>query len=886
MYYTQSVKTVLKTLETDETLGLSAKEAQKRLLKYGSNTLPIKKKPPIFFKFVEQFKDFLILVLLAATLVSFLLGEWIDAIAIASIVLINSIIGFVQEIQAEKTLESLKEKDILYALVERDGSLEKIPNAEVVPGDIVILEEGSLSPADVRLCESYSLRVDESILTGESHPATKNWQAITPKEVPLADRVNMVYKDTVVVAGRGKAVVVATGQSTEMGKIASSLEETIPPKTLLTVELEKVGTFLTKIIGVIVLFMFLINILKNVPFVENLLTSIALAVAAIPEGLPAIVTIVLSLGVKRLADKKTIVKKLMAGETLGAVKIIATDKTGTLTQNKINVTNIILPNGEEFSVVGEGYLPKGSFFDKNKKITDPEKNPGLVSLLRIGVLASNAKINHYQVIGDTTEGALVVASQRAGLNDKEINSAEPRLFEVPFSAERKMMSVAVQINATSDHFLYSKGAPEEILKRCKITSSQQKAILETTQQLAQKGLRSLAVAQKKLTITEVKNLLEKDKLEEKEMTYLGLFGMQDPLRPEVKEALSQAKLAGIRTIMITGDHKVTALSIAREAGIVEKNETVLTENEVQEMTINELAQEIKNGVNVFARISPLGKLKIVQAIKSLPNTPVAVTGDGVNDAAALQAANIGVAMGQTGTDVTREVADVVITDDNYATIIDAVREGRVIFANLVKFIRYLISCNISEVIVVASAVVFGLPPPLLPIQILWINLITDGPPALALGVDPPEKDIMRKPPRDLSTPLLHRKRWMYMLIEGSMIGLTVFVIYLVTLNKWNYQVAQTITFASLSMAQLVHAFNNRSTRKSLFTVGVFTNKILVATVFFSIILQILVIHSSFGRLVFKTVALDTNQWLIIALAAIFPFILVEIKKQLRFRILP
>ncbi len=886
MFYTQSVKTVLKTLETDPSLGLSSKEAQKRFQKYGPNTLPIKKKPWIFFKFIDQFRDFLILVLLAATLVSFLLGEWIDAIAIASIVLINSIIGFVQEIQAEKTLESLKEKDILYALVMRNGSLEKIPSHEVVPGDIVILEEGSLTPADVRLCESFSLRVDESLLTGESHPSTKNWQALFSKEVPLADRVNMVYKDTVVVAGRGKAIVVATGQNTELGKIASSLEETIPPKTLLTVELEKVGTFLTKIIGVIVLFMFLINILKNVPFVENLLTSIALAVAAIPEGLPAIVTIVLSLGVKRLADKKTIVKKLMAGETLGAVKIIATDKTGTLTQNKINVTNIILPNGEEFSVVGEGYLPKGLFFDKNKKITEPDKNPTLISLLRIGILASNAKVNHNQVIGDTTEGALVVAAQRAGLNDQEINSAQPRLFEIPFSADRKMMSVAVQIDDTSDHFLYSKGAPEVILGKCNMTAIEKRAILDITHQLAQKGLRSLAVAQKKLTNAEVKNLLEKDKLEEKEMTYLGLFGMQDPLRPEVKEALSQAKLAGIRTIMITGDHKITALSIAREAGIVEKNDTVLTENEVQKLTINELAREIKNGVNVFARISPLGKLKIVQAIKSLPNTPVAVTGDGVNDAAALQAANIGVAMGQTGTDVTREVADVVITDDNYATIIDAVREGRVIFANLVKFIRYLISCNLSEVIVVASAVVFSLPPPLLPIQILWINLITDGPPALALGVDPPEKDIMRKPPRDLSTPLLHRKRWMYMLIEGSMIGLTVFIIYLIALNKWNYQIAQTITFASLSLAQLVHAFNNRSTRKSLFTIGVFTNKILVTTVFFSIILQILVIHSDLGRLVFKTVPLATNQWLIIALAAIFPFILVEIKKQLRFRILP
>lgn len=886
MWYQKSAETVIADLQTDAVAGLSRHEATHRLAKHGPNLLPTKKKPPIILKFFDQFKDVLVIILLAATLVSFLLGEIIDAIAIAAIVFLNAILGFLQEIQAEKTLESLKEKEILYALILREERIEKIPFAAVVPGDILILEEGAKIPADARVIESFSLRIDESILTGESFPTTKHPKELPQEAIPLADRVNMVYKDTQVVAGRGKAVVTATGKETEIGKIALFLEGAKPGKTPLTLELEKVGHILTIIIGIIAAGVFFLNFAQRVPFVESLLVSISLAVAAIPEGLPAIVTIVLSLGVKRLAEKKTLVKKLSAVETLGAVKIIATDKTGTLTQNKINAVHVILKSGKQFTIEGEGYQSSGIFFDEKKKIVDPVNYPHLEEILRAGVLASNATVNEGKVIGDTTEAALVVAAARANFNIEEIRTAEPRIFEVPFSAERKMMSVVVRVNETGDHLLYAKGAPEVIINKCNLSKEIKKRYLAIAQKMAKEGLRSLAISQKKITKNEVKNALEKDILGEKDLELLGVVGMQDPLRPEVIGALASAKLAGIHTIMITGDHKATAAAIATQAGISKPADKVLTEDDVVNLSKKELALEIKKGINVFARISPLSKLKIIEAIKSLPDTQVAVTGDGVNDAPALSAAHIGIAMGQTGTDITREVADMVITDDNYATIVEAIREGRVIFANLVKFIRYLISCNISEVIVVAAGVFFGTPLPLIPIQLLWINLITDGLPALALGVDPSEFDVMKRPPRDLTQGILHKTRLVYMAIEGLIMGVTVFLLFLFCLSKFSYPTAQTMIFTTLSFSQLVHAFNNRSTRKSLFALGIFSNKYLVGATIVSVFLQLLVVQTGWGNFVFKTVALNLTHWLIIAFVSLVPFVVVEVKKQLRFRILP
>lgn len=886
-YYQDSQKKVIQLLQADQNTGLSRQEVKKRLAKIGPNLLPTKKKPPIIFKFFDQFKNILIIILLFATGISLLVGEIIDALAIIAIVAINATIGFVQEVQAERTLESLKQKDILLALVLRENTIEKVPFTDIVPGDILILEEGAKIPADARVIESFSLRVDESILTGESLPVAKNPKPLPKKETALADRINMIYKDTKVTAGRGKAVVVATGKETEIGKIALFLGETKPGKTPLTKELEKVGHTLTIVITVIAAIVFLLNYLAKVPFVDSLLVSISLAVAAIPEGLPAIVTIVLSLGVKRLAEKKTIVKKLPAVETLGAVQIIASDKTGTLTQNKINVVKIILASGKKINVQGEGYNTEGMFFAEKRKVINPQKFTQLEAILRAGVIASNACFdNENNLIGDTTEGALLVAARRANLNIETARAAEPRLYEVPFSSERKMMSVVVKVNETGDHLLYAKGAPEVILERCSLSDTEKKKVLLNFQKMNEQGLRSLALSYRKISKEEVRRALEEEILEEKDFIFLGIVAMQDPLRPEVKEALEAARQAGIRTIMITGDHKKTAASIAIEAGIMQQGGKVLTEEDIITLSQNALAQEIKKGINVFARISPMGKLRIVEAIKSLPHIQVAVTGDGVNDAPALTASHIGIAMGQTGTDITREVADMVIIDDNYATIVTAIEEGRTIFTNLVKFIRYLISCNLSEIIVVSAGVIFGTPLPLLPIQILWINLITDGLPALALGVDPPEYDVMKKPPRDLSEGILHKKRWVYMFIEGSIMGVSVFLLFLFALNYFSYPIAQTLTFCTLAFSQLVHAFNNRSTRKSLFQVGILTNKPLLFAAIISILLQVLVVQTSLGNFVFKTESLNLYYWIIIASVSLIPFFVVELKKQLRFRILP
>lgn len=881
MFYQHSISSLIKEFDADPSAGLTSQETEKRLAKYGANLFLAKKKPPLYLKLADQFKDVLVLILLAATIISYLLGDMLDALAISAIVILNAAIGFVQAVQAEKTLEALKEKDILTTLVLRDGQMEKIPAATIVKGDILILEEGEKIPADARVIESFSLRVDESILTGESMPVNKNSEIIR-KNVPLADRTNMLYKDTKILAGRGKAIVVATGKETETGQIAKYLDEAKEIKTPLTLELDKVGRVLTVIIGFVAAFIFILNTLARVPLVESLLISISLAVAAIPEGLPAIVTIVLSLGVKRLAQKKTIVKKLPAVETLGAIKVIATDKTGTLTQNKINVVKIILADGQEFDIEGEGYAPTGTFFHK-KKIVDPLKYSALELVLRAGVLASNAQIKEgvysdNKVIGDTTEAALLVAAQRAKLDIEEIREGEQRLYEVPFSAERKMMSAIAKVNDTGDHLLYSKGAPEVILGRCNLKDEEKREILAKIKIMAQKGLRSLAIAQRNLTKEEVKKALEEDFLEESGFIFMGLAFMQDPLRPEVKEAIREAKLAGITTIMITGDHRETAKAIAIAAGIQSGTDQVFTEEDIRDLTNQELAGIIRKGAKVFARISPMGKLKIVEAIKSIPGTLVAVTGDGVNDTPALSCAHIGIAMGKTGTDLTREVAGIVITDDNYATIVDAVKEGRVIFANLVKFTRYLISCNISEVLVIAAAVVLGTPIPLFPIQILWINLITDGAPALALGLDSPEFDVMKKPPRDISEGILHKKRWTYMTIEGVIIGGSVFLLFIYAMLSYQLVVAQTMAFCTLSFAQLVHAFNNRSTRKSIFKIGLFSNPYLVAAAVFSIGLQVLVTQTYWGNLVFKTIALDWQKWIIVILVSFIPLVVSEIKK--------
>ena len=888
MHYKKSVEDIAREFKTNLTAGLNTTDAKRRLAENGPNLLPEKLKSPLILNFIGQFKNLLVAILLVAAVISLLLGDVLDATVIFAIVMLNASIGFIQEVQAEKTLESLKQKEILMAFVVRDGLIKKMPAAELVVGDLLILEEGQKIPADARIVEEFSLTADESILTGESMSVSKNSLKLTAK-LSLADWTNMVFKDTEIVAGRGKAIVTATGPETQIGKIAQALAETPKEKTPLTRELERVGRMLTTVIGIITLTIFFLNIFQNISWIESLLISISLAVAAIPEGLPAIVTVVLSVGVKRLAEKKSIIKKLPAVETLGAVKIIATDKTGTLTQNKINVVRIIT-NSLNIRVEGHGYALSGKFYDQKNKLLNVTDNQELINLLNAACLANNASVNSAdskqpKIYGDATEAALLVASYRAGLDGDTLKNNNKRLFEMPFSSDRKMMSVVTR-DKRGNYYLYSKGAAEKMLNLLNLPLNKKNEIMTENNRLAADGLRVLLVAGKKLSRKEALEAVDKKKVSETDLTYYGLTAMQDPLRSEVKSAIAQAKRAGIRTIMITGDHKETARTIAKEAGIIIGDEAILLEEDIEKMAVKELSIAIENGVSVFARISPLGKLKIIEAIKQIPLTQVAVTGDGVNDAPALKSSHIGIAMGLTGTDITREVADMIITDDNYATIITAIREGRVIFANLVKFIRYLISCNLSEVIVVSAAVLFGTPMPLFPIQILWVNLVTDGLPALALGMDPPEYDVMRKPPRDLSEGLLHRKRWIYMLIEGSVIGFSTFLLYLFALNRYNYATAQTMAFSTLAFAQLVHAFNNRSTRLSLFKLGILSNHYLVTAVSLSIMLQYLVVQSSFGNRIFKTAYLTGTEWAYIAAFSLIPLLFVEIKKALRFRLLP
>ncbi|MBI2616553.1 cation-transporting P-type ATPase [Candidatus Gottesmanbacteria bacterium] len=889
MWYTKPARDVVEEFRTNQTSGLTLKEALKRLRLYGPNILPEPKKPPVILKLFAQFKNFLVIILIFAAIISFIVGDALDAIVIAAIVLLNATIGFIQEVGAEKNLDALKATEKLNVLVVRDGETEELPSENLVPGDILILEEGSKIPSDGRIIEAYSLKIDESILTGESLPVTKRDESIVG-ELPLGDQINMVFRDSQIVSGRGKAVVTATGQHTEIGKIAAFLGTHEDSVTPLTKEIDGVAKMLTIIISAIAAMIFLYSLLGQLALFESLLLSISLAVAAIPEGLPAIITIVLSLGVKRMAIKKTIVRKLPSVETLGGIRIIATDKTGTITQNKIRVVEICVSGQRYVLKTLEG---KTTFFDEEKHIINPIANPLLEKLITIGVVANNATLHESnkdrdepKVIGDTTEGALLLAGSGVGISFKNIKQNYKRVFEVPFSSERKLMSVITTINNTDDHMLYVKGAPEVVLSKCKISEIEKEAILADTELFAKKGLRSLAIAEKKLSKKDVKIALEEEILAEEDLTFIGLVGMQDPLRAEIKPAIEAAKLAGIRTIMITGDHQETARTIAIEAGITTPSDPVYTEKDFERLTDEEFKKLLMENANVFARISPMGKLRIVETLKKIPHTHIAVTGDGVNDAPALKASHIGIAMGRSGTDVTRQIADMVITDDNYATIIDAIREGRVIFANLVKFTRYLISCNISEVIIIAFSVFFVMPIPLLPLQILWINLITDGLPALALGVDPPEYDVMKRPPRDLSLGILHRKRWAYMISEGMVMGAGVLIIFLYSLTKFTLVESQTIAFTSLALMQLVHALNNRSTRASIFKLGIFSNPYLLLAIGVSFLLQLLAVQTNFGNSIFKTQALTLPEWFLIFEGVLAFFLLIELKKLLRFRILP
>lgn len=898
--YRQPIKEVLTAFDTDAHSGLSEGEARSRLDKYGKNELMAEKPVPAWRKFLAQFQDVLVILLLVATLIS--AGLWLyerdsalpyEAIAIFAVVLLNAIMGYIQQARAEEAMAALRQMTAAQANVIRDSTRQSIPATDVVPGDIIILEEGNTVPADARVIQSTALQTAEAALTGESLPVLKDELPIE-REVGLGDRDNMVFSGTVAVYGHGRAVATATGMQTEMGRIAGMLKETPVEDTPLQKELHRVG----KLLGIIVVAIAVV-IISTILLVEDvrgfsalfdvLILGVALAVAAVPESLPAVVTVVLSLGVQRMARKNAIVRHLAAVETLGSANVVASDKTGTLTKNEMTVLAVITASGR-INLEGTGYAPEGEVHREGGGEIDGALQLEFVRALAAADRASNAVLHErngrWAVHGDPTEGALIVAARKAGLEAEVLNARLVRVGEVPFSSERKIMSTVHSDTEQEERLLvFTKGAPDVLLARCTqelvgdeikpLTEERRLEILESNEELAGEALRTLAVSFRILP----KDMLKQEEFDEnieKDLVFMGLIGMIDPPRREAKDAVARAIAAGVRPIMITGDHPKTATVIAEELGIPAHGEAV-TGAELEKMPEEKLDRKVQE-VSVYARVNPEHKLRIVKALQR-GGAIVAMTGDGVNDAPALKTADIGVAMGITGTDVSKEASDVVLADDNFATIVAAVEEGRAIFSNIRKFLRYLLSSNLGEVMIMFFGLLLadvigltaedrtGIVLPLLATQILWINLVTDGPPALALGVDPADPGIMKEPPRPREEGVITHSMWAGNLFTGAVMAAGTLFVLDASLagglieSTGSLRYAQTMTFNTVVFFSLFVVFNARSDKQSAF-VGLFSNKWLWGAVLLSILLQVMVIYIPFLQQAFSTVSLSPGDWLL------------------------
>lgn len=899
--YRKEVDEVITALETDVQSGLNDAEANKRLSLFGANQLVAAESVPAWKKFLAQFTDTLVVLLLVATVISAALWFYqrssalpYEAIAIFGVVLLNAILGFVQETRAEKAVTALRAMSAADARVVRDGQPCTVPATNLVPGDIILLEEGDTIPADARVIQSVAMNVAESALTGESIPVEKGPAPLT-EEVGLGDRNNMLFSGTAVTYGRGRAVVVGTGMQTEMGHIAGMLESTEDVRTPLQIELDTVGRLLGIIVVVIAIVMIaMILIVEDVhgfsAYFDVMILGVALAVAAVPEGLPAVVTAVLSLGVQRMAKRKAIVRHLAAVETLGSADIIASDKTGTLTKNEMTVRTVVTASGRaEFS--GHGYSPEGKMTIQAEAPLNGQVRLELERALRVADQACNAMLieeeGRWQIQGDPTEGALLVAARKVGLVHDELEEEIPRIGEVPFSSERKLMSTIHSHSQLADQLMvFTKGAPDVLLARCSsesigdeprpLTPQRRGEWITHNEGLANSALRTLGVAVRLIPANSIDVAKAGAGIEE-DLVFLGLIGMLDPPRDEAKEAVAEANAAGIRVMMITGDHPRTAAVIASELGISPDGKAI-TGAELQEMSDEELRKTIVD-VSVYARVNPEHKLRIVEALQSRGAT-VAMTGDGVNDAPALKSANIGIAMGITGTDVSKEAADIVLTDDNFATIVAAVEEGRAIFDNIRKFLRYLLSSNIGEVLTMFFGVLFsgmiGLEAsgeavvlPLLATQILWINLVTDGPPALALGVDPAALGLMRRRPRPSHEGVITSSMWIGIAFVGVIMAIGALGVLDASLpggfieGSGSLAYGQTMAFTTLVLFQLFNVFNARSDEESAFR-GLFNNGWLWAAVLFSLFLHGLVIYVPFLQEAFSTVSLSLRDWLVCA----------------------
>ena len=874
-WHSLSISEVLGILETS-TSGLSMEEASLRLQKYGFNELIERRKVSPFQIFIDQFKNFLVGLLIAAALISFIIGEHIDSFAIVAIVILNAVLGFVQEYRAERALEALKRLAAPKARVRRSGHEMVIPAKEVVPGDIVILEPGDRVPADARLIASTNLEIDEAMLTGESVPVKKSHKVVLPEDTPISDRRNMVFMGTLVTRGYGEAVVVATGMNTEMGRIAELVQEVEKEETPLMRRLNKFGKRLGALIIALCALTFILGLIRQKDLVLMFMMAVGLAVSAVPEGLPAVVTVTLALGVRDMAKRNAIVRRLASVETLGCTTVICADKTGTMTKNEMTVRKIYV-NNTVIDVTGSGYEVEGKFLVNGREI-DPLKDDHLSLLLRIGLLCSHAELiredGQWKVLGDPTEGALVVAAAKAGMWRDDLLRLYPKEHEIPFESGRKRMTTIHRI-AGGKLIAYVKGAPEVILERSsyiyengsirEITDEDRERVLSVVRRMASDALRVLAMAYRELD--ERIDLSNPDNVE-RNLVFVGLAGMMDPPRDEVKDAIKQCRKAGIKVIMITGDHKLTAIAVAREIGLISDSNSVkvLTGAELDKMSDQELA-EIVEEVPIFARVSPEHKVRIVRALKSKGHI-VAMTGDGVNDAPALKLADIGIAMGIKGTDVAKEASDMILADDNFATIVRAVRDGRAIYDNIRKFVRFLLACNFDEIAVITTCVLAGIEPALLPLQILWINLVTDGGPAIALGVDPPDRDIMERRPRDPNEGILSGMEF-FILCSSLLqyIGTMAAFLLGLYLLKDSVAEARTLAFVQAVLFELFVVFNCRSEKYSIYKIGFLTNKALVISVVAGFLLTLAIVYVPALQLVFDTVPLTLYDWILCAVLA-------------------
>lgn len=890
-WHTETPEALGERLGTDLDSGLDEPEARRRLDLTGPNELPPPPRSSALRLLLSQFASVLIGVLIGAALVAGFLGDWVDAAAILAIVLLNGLLGFLQEFRAERSFIALRDLAVAGARVVRGGRSRSIPARDLVPGDVVLLEAGDRIPADVRLLDCALFQVQESSLTGESIAVPKDAEAPVDRDVALGDRTTMAFMGTIAVSGKARAVVVATGLATELGQVASLLREEAATPTLTPLQrrLERFGyTLLWIALGVVGL-VFTLGALRGEPLVAMLLTAVSLAVAAVPEGLPAVVTVTLALGVTRMARRQVLIRRLPAVETLGSATVICTDKTGTLTKNEMTVTRLFA-GGRLFRVTGEGYAPTGTIHespeDDHGDAVPFRLSPGLRAMLEAGVLCNGATLREedgeWVVDGDPTEGALLVVAAKAGVS-LTITQTEPLVAELPFDAERRMMTM---VRRTPEGMRAQvKGAPEAVLPRCThrlnengdlelLSNVQRDRILEENRRFAGGALRVLALATRSVD----ENRPWEPESVEQGLLFLGLVAMKDPLRPEARVAVEACRRAGIRVVIVTGDHPDTAAAIAADLPGGDDPVRVLAGVDLDRMTDEELDGMVAR-VTVHARVSAAHKLRIVRAWQR-QGAVVAMTGDGVNDAPAVRAADIGVAMGQSGTDVTKDAADMVVTDDNFASIAAAVEEGRGTFANIRKTVHFLLSCNASEVVVMLLAVLIGLPLPLLPIQILWMNLLTDGLPALALAVDPSTSEVMSEPPRRPGAPILERNRLGTIAMEGGMLGALTLGAYAWSLHGLGLDLAQarTVAFTVLVVMQLVHAFNCRSDRRSILSRETVANRWLYLAFVVSLGIQVLVVTLPAALPVFQVAPLPVRAWLLVAGIGVMPLGLVELRK--------